>query len=488
MRARSWKLFLLLALAVGLGVAAAGCGGSDEAEPAAPAPAEPAPAEPAPAEPAPAEPAPAEPAPAEPAPAEPAPAEPAPAEPAAPAAPAAATGPCDPATPADGDPILIGISAAQTGALAPYDLQPGQALQMRFDEINSCGGVLGGRPITTEWIDTKSDKAQAATNAQELIDKGAVAIIGTCDFDFSAPAIEKANAASLPGMSLCASSPKVATPAIAGDFGGSMGEGSDTEGVTMAEWVAKAKPDWKRAYVFKDTSLEYSKATADYFAARWQELGGEICGTVDFVGGDATDVSAQVTELSGKVGECDFIFMGSWLPGGAIASRQIRDAGIELPITTNNSVDGTLLTDIAGPVSSFYSMASVCIPSYCSGEDNPAVQSFFDNFKAKYGADLTNSYPTRGYDLASALAAAIEAAGSTEGAAIMQSLLTLPKIDTMAGPVKFTEACHRPQPPSHVVLEWTDGKATVQERYPVESIPDIGDGSSCSGAQIPVPS
>ena len=29
--------------------------------------------------------------------------------------------------------ILFGISAAKTGALAPYDLQPGEAFQMRLD-------------------------------------------------------------------------------------------------------------------------------------------------------------------------------------------------------------------------------------------------------------------------------------------------------------------------------------------------------------------
>ncbi|MEZ5099085.1 MAG: ABC transporter substrate-binding protein [Thermoleophilia bacterium] len=84
-----FRVLAIGAVAAVLGIAAAGCGGSDSAEPAPapsePAPAEPAPAEPAPAEPAPAEPAPAEPAPAEPAPAEPAPAEPAPAEPAPPA-------------------------------------------------------------------------------------------------------------------------------------------------------------------------------------------------------------------------------------------------------------------------------------------------------------------------------------------------------------------------------------------------------------------
>src|SRR4051812_7555111 len=148
-------------------------------------------------------------------------------------------------------PILIGISAAKTGALAPYDLQPGQAFQMRIDEINKVGGVLG-KKINVEWIDTKSDKGLAATNAQELMGKGAVAIIDTCDFDFSAPATFAAKDKKVVAMSLCASSPKAATPAIVGDYAGSMGEGSDTEGVTMAEWAHKAHPGWKRAYVLKD--------------------------------------------------------------------------------------------------------------------------------------------------------------------------------------------------------------------------------------------
>jgi branched-chain amino acid transport system substrate-binding protein len=134
-----------------------------------------------------------------------------------------------------GGPILIGISAAKTGILAPYDLQAGQLFQMRIAQINKAGGVLG-RKINVQWIDTKSDKPTAATNAEELISKGAVAIIATCDFDFSFPAINAAKAHKVPGIALCASSPKVATPAIVGDYGGSMGLGSDTEGSAGAEW------------------------------------------------------------------------------------------------------------------------------------------------------------------------------------------------------------------------------------------------------------
>src|SRR5262245_22022033 len=147
--------------------------------------------------------------------------------------------------------ILIGISAAKTGILAPYDLQSGQLFEMRIAQINKKGGVLG-KQIKVQRIDTKSDKPTAATNAEELISKGAVAIIATCDFDYSFPAINAARGHKVPGIALCASSPKVATPAIVGPYGGSMGLGSDAEGSTMAEWMRAKKPQWKRVYVFKD--------------------------------------------------------------------------------------------------------------------------------------------------------------------------------------------------------------------------------------------
>ena len=69
---------------------------------------------------------------------------------------------------------------------------------MRIEQINEAGGVLG-RPLETQWIDTKSDQPQAATNAEELIGNGAVVIIATCDFDFSFPAIQAAGSAERAG-------------------------------------------------------------------------------------------------------------------------------------------------------------------------------------------------------------------------------------------------------------------------------------------------
>jgi len=453
-RGKFSKIILLALLALGLAVAA-GCGGGDE-EAAAPPPAEEPAAEP--------------------------PAEP----PAETEAPPADTGGAPAEEPSgeapSGEPILIGLSTAQTGILAPYDLQASQLFEMRIKQINDAGGVLG-RPIETQWIDTKSDQPQAATNAEELIGNGAVVIIATCDFDFSFPAIQAAGAAEVPGIALCASSPKVATPDIVGPYGGSMGLGSDAEGVAMAEWLSENKPELKRAYIFRDDSLEYSKATADYFEARWQELGGEICGKDTFVGGPDLDLSSQVTRLRSAVDGCDFIYDGSWQPYGSQLLRAIRDAGMDTWVVTNASVNGTLVTEVAGNnVSNFLALGFACLPTYCEGTQTQSVVDIADQFQAEYGEPLGNHYALPGYALADAVVAAIEAAGSTEGPAIAEALFSgQVQIDYFGTPMAFTENCHRPQPAGYSVEEFQNGVNTQIGTAVVQQIPDIGDGSPCSG-------
>jgi branched-chain amino acid transport system substrate-binding protein len=380
-----------------------------------------------------------------------------------------------------GGTILIGISAAKTGILAPYDLQSGQLFQMRMAQIDKAGGVLG-KQIRVQWIDTKSDKPTAATNAEELISKGAVVIIATCDFDYSFPAINAAHQHKVPGIALCASSPKVATPAIVGPYGGSMGLGSDAEGVTMAEWMRKSKPQWKRAYIFKDTSLEYSKATADYFKARWTQLGGKVCGEDTFVGGPNLDLSSQITRLRGKVKGCDAIFDGSWQPFGSQLVRAIRDANIQTPITTNASVNGLLVTQVAGKVSNFYAEGFACLPTYCAGTQTPQVRTIAKQFKATYHQTLGNHYALPGYALADAIVAAIKAAGSTDGTKIAAALFGgKVTINYFGNKMRFTEKCHRPQPAAYSIEQWTNGKDKQIGTHAVQSVPSIGDGSPCSG-------
>jgi branched-chain amino acid transport system substrate-binding protein len=380
-----------------------------------------------------------------------------------------------------GGPILIGISAAKTGILAPYDLQAGQLFQMRMAQINRAGGVLG-RKINVQWIDTKSDKPTAATNAEELISKGAVAIIATCDFDYSFPAINAAKEHKVPGIALCASSPKVATPAIVGEYGGSMGLGSDTEGTAGAEWFRKNRPSLKRAYIFKDTSLEYSKATADYFKARWTQLGGTVCGEDTFVGGPNLDLSSQITRLRGKVAKCDVIYDGSWQPFGSQLIRAIRSAGVQKAILTNASVNGTLVRSVGGKVSNFYALGFSCLPTYCAGTQTPQVRTIARQFRTVYKTPLGNHYALPGYALADAVVAAIKAAGGTDGTKMAKALFGGPvAVNYFGTKMKFTAKCHRPQPAAYSVELWTNGVDKQISTTKVQQVPSIGDGSPCSG-------
>src|SRR6476660_5109543 len=229
----------------------------------------------------------------------------------------------------------------------------------------------------------------------------------------------------------------------------------------MAEWMRTAKPAWKRVYVFKDTSLEYSKATADYFKARWQRLGGKVCGEDTFVGTSNLDLSSQITRLRGKIKGCDAIFDGSWQPYGSQWIKAIRDAGIKTAITTNASVNGTLVNQVAGKVSNFYTEGFACLPTYCNGTQTPQVRKIAVQFKAAYHTPLGNHYALPGYALADALVAAIKKAGSTDGTKIASALYDSGlKIKTFAGDLTFTKKCHRPQAAIFTVEQYTNGKDT----------------------------
>ncbi len=387
-----------------------------------------------------------------------------------------------------GEPIVVGISAAKSGALEPYDRQGAQMLQMRLEEINKEGGVLGGRKFEVKWLDTESDRPRAGTNARQLIDEGADVIIATCDFDFAFPALQAAMESEVLGMALCASAPIVANPETVGETGGSMGQGADAEGVAMANFLAKEHPDMKSAYIFTDTFLQYNKETASYFKAQWRELGNEICGEDDFVGDESLNLAPHITRLRGVVDQCDVVYVGSIVPAGAQLVRAAREAGIDTTFATNVAVNGTTVGEVAGRVSGLYSMSHSCLPSYCDGARDVVVD-IADKFEQRWGSAPVESYSIVPYDLGTAIAEAIDKAGSTDGKEVADALFNQDlAFDTVVPPGRkqFAPECHRPQPAEFSIELWENGKARQVGTAPVDSIPDTGDPNTCRDVP-PVP-
>jgi branched-chain amino acid transport system substrate-binding protein len=382
-------------------------------------------------------------------------------------------------TPTSTGPIKIGIAAAKTGIYSVYDSEPAKALQLRAKEINEAGGI-NGRQVEVEWIDTKSDRALASTNATELIDGGAAAIVTTCDFDYGSPASIVAQAKGVPSISLCASDPKYSDTKTLGDRVFTMGSGTDVKASLAAEWVAATKK-WKSTYVLQDQAIEYDKSLGKYFTARFKELGGNVVGTDTFEGGENVDVSAQITKLRAAAPNVDFITLPSTLPAAGTVVRAIRAAGIKTPIVMPGAaVDGALLTQLAGKINDYYVFPYTCY-AYCTGSKDAATAKFAEQYKAAYGAEPSSSYTILGYDLMTVLANGITKAGSTDGKAVTEAIETAPPVKLLSGDVGFSKTCHKPIRRPHAVVEYKNGQATFLEEYRAKSIPDIGDNNPCAG-------
>ncbi|HWT99726.1 MAG TPA: ABC transporter substrate-binding protein, partial [Terriglobales bacterium] len=86
------------------------------------------------------------------------------------------------------DTIKIGFVGAFTGALAPYDQPTLQGIQLAVDQINKAGGIDGKFKIDLITRDMRSETAQSAVMAQEVIDQHINVLLSPCDVDPSVAA------------------------------------------------------------------------------------------------------------------------------------------------------------------------------------------------------------------------------------------------------------------------------------------------------------
>src|ERR1700722_2895875 len=108
------------------------------------------------------------------------------------------------------DDIVIGFAVAQSGPVAGYDDNGTKTAQIFIDDVNAKGGILG-KKLRAVFADPKSDRAEGAKAGQEVVSQGADLVVGTCDYDFGAPALLQAQKAGKISVFLCESPASVPT-------------------------------------------------------------------------------------------------------------------------------------------------------------------------------------------------------------------------------------------------------------------------------------
>jgi branched-chain amino acid transport system substrate-binding protein len=345
--------------------------------------------------------------------------------------------------------------------MSAFDIPLEQGMKMAIEDVNAKGGVLG-RPLTMVTTDNGTDVSKIKTAAQEVLDKGAQFVVTSCDYDIGGPAARAVNAKNVIAIS-CAGAPEYGYKGI-GPLTYNIYPGSPAEGAVLAEY-AKDK-GYHKPFVITDQTLEYTQVVGEMFVKRWKELGQQLAGQDNFQNGDAS-VASQISDL--QQSGADVVVVSSYPPGGATVLRQIRAAGINLPILGAQGFDGTYWLNAVPNLSDFTIPATV---SMWGDDPEPKVNAFFQRVLKETGkAAASANYPLSGYSSVEALAIAIQRAGSTDTAAVQKQLDSFTNEPLLIGPTTFTATCHIPVGRTFRMVTYTDGKPAMVSTRQVQSIP-----------------
>jgi len=227
--------------------------------------------------------------------------------------------------------IVIGAAIAKTGYMATYDAAI-VALEQLVRETNARGGI-DGHKLRVIQVNTRSDPQQAVLAVQKVIEDGADLLV------FSGEGLTAAAGSPLAEENDKLNFAIVNEPGFGPPTSGRLSFSSNP---SLASEVSAAASFFygkgiRHPFLFRDTTIIYGKAACSDFEQSWEELGGTIADSVDFENTDAS-ISSQISKL--KSSDADAVVMCSYPPGGAAAIKQIRAAGVDLPIYGPTAFDG----------------------------------------------------------------------------------------------------------------------------------------------------
>ena len=323
------------------------------------------------------------------------------------------------------DELLIGLATAQTGYLAPYDGPTFEGFQIAVDEINSKGGINGKIKIKLIEKDVRSESAQTAIAAQELVDAGVDVLIVPCDADPAFAAAAIADKAKVPAFSFCASSPTL--PLMGGDYMFSNFPGDNVQATVSAEWAIKQ--GYRTVCILYSPDSQYTQLPL-YFAEVFEKLGGKVVLKITHKM-EQPDFSAEITKIKFLDEEPDIIMTSSYEPDFPTFIKQLRAMGIKSKVIGADAID-TPTTFSLGKVAEGIVFTT---PGFAT--PGSPLEKFNKKYKQKYGKESETIFNAIGYDLMKVIEAAVIKAGSTDSQKLRDAIANLENVQGVTSSITY---------------------------------------------------
>ncbi len=330
---------------------------------------------------------------------------------------------------ANSDKIILGSMGPLTGENAIYGITTSNGIKLAIEEKQT----ILNKPVELLSVDDKADQTEAVNAYNKFVNNdGVTAVIGAVT---SSAALSVAITSAKDGTPVLTPTGTVPEITTSGENVFRACYTDPFQGEIMAKFAFE-NLGLKKVAIMQNTDSSYSEGIANSFIEKFQELGGEIVASEGYKQAD-TDFKAQLTKISSTTPEA--LFIPDYYTKVYLIANQVKDTGIkDIPLLGCDGWDGmnTIFEEDASTDTSVVENAYFC--SHFSLEDqDPAVQNFVNNYKAKYGENPT-SFAALGYDATNIMLNAIETAGSTDSKAIVEAIKNT-DYQGVTGNIKFDE-------------------------------------------------
>ena len=352
---------------------------------------------------------------------------------------------CDPAP--TGDPLII-VYAADLSEVGAFADKPGSDAAAHYIDLINCSGGADGTPVEFVLEDVQGDPEVAKRATSDLLDAGAHVILGPPFADTGTPILQTVNA-SRAVLFVSSTEPVLPDPSIFSFL-------STFDDTKQAEAAAQFAIDqgFTRAITFSAEG-PYFGYNPETFAAKFEELGGEIVLDQSYVPFEQVDFAAQANEVAGVADGSEVLYAAMVAPQLDALRAAIQERGVELTYLEADAFGTSGAADIKNNEGVYWT-------GHGFAEPGNRFQALLDSLEA---AGAPSDAPEFSALAADAVTMAVEgylAAGSTDPAAIAEAISGLSGVEAITGTIGYAGTDGIPDKPVHILQMISDEVTLVE--------------------------
>ena len=328
------------------------------------------------------------------------------------------------------DVIKVGVFEPQTGENGGGGLQEVDGIRYANKQKNTV--KVGDKEYKIELVevDNKSDKTEAVTAAQKLVDEKVIGVLGSYGSGVSIAAGDIFAKAKIPAIGCSCTNPQVTE---GNDFYFRVCFLDPFQGTVMANYAKKV--GCSKAAILTQKGDDYSVGLGTFFKNAFTQLGLEVVAEEQYETG-AQDFKAVLTNIKSK--EPDVIFAPSSIATAPLIIKQARELGITAKIMAGDTWENGEIIKNAGQHAD-----GICLSTFFDEDGVDADgKAFITGFKAYLKEnskdEVIPAVSALGYDAYNTLIAAIEKAGAVDPSKVQEALKGV-SVKGVTGDISFDE-------------------------------------------------